>query len=385
MIQRLAPQAPAAFSRRLDVAASRNERALLDLILRHGCLGRAMLARETELTIQSVSRLIEGLEARGLVRRGDRISTRGNPSGGYGVELAPDGAFTLGVSLMTDALSIVLMNFRGEVLESRFEPREDMSAEAVLKAIQAAMEALIAAHVPDRSRMLGIGVAVTGYFLEGGRKLNPPEPLDDFALVDLQSMFAGRLGLPVIVENDASAAAVAESFLGVGRDHGTFAYIHFAGGVGGAIVVEGRLMRGARGNAGEVAGILPLDLFETRPTLTLLLRLCREAGVEVSSISELVARLDLDMPGVSLWREVVRAPLDAIVSALGAVADPEVIVLGGRLPTALAEALIADVRPFEIPRRGAPRPLPSLVPARVTGEPTALGAAVLPLKAHVFG
>jgi predicted NBD/HSP70 family sugar kinase len=81
----------------------------------------------------------------------------------------------------------------------------------------------------------------------------------------------------------------------------------------------------------------------------------------------------------------VRAPLDAIVSALGAVADPEVIVLGGRLPTALAEALIADVRPFEIPRRGALRPLPSLVPARVTGEPTALGAAVLPLKAHFFG
>ncbi len=375
---------PATFSRRLDVAASRNERALLSLILRYGTVGRSVLARETDLTIQSVSRLIEGLEARGLVQRGERISTRGNPSGGFGIELAPDGAYTLGVSLMTDALSVVLMNFRGEALESCFEPRSDMTAPAVLARVEDLARAMMGRHVADRSRMLGVGVAVTGYFLEDGRKLNPPAPLDDFALVDLRGMFSQRLGLPVIIENDASAASVAEGFLGVGRDHPTFAYVHFAAGVGGAVVVKGELMRGARGNAGEVAGALPPELFDSRPTMALLLEMVREAGGDLASISDLAARFSLDLPGVAAWRERVRAPLDVIISAVGSVVDPEVIVLGGRIPTALAQALIPAIAPFEMPRRGAPRPLPRIVPAQVAGEPTALGAAVLPLKAHLF-
>lgn len=376
--------APPAFSRRLDVAASRNERALLSLILRHGVIGRAELARETHLTIQSVSRLIEGLEARGLVRRGERISTRGNPSGGFGIELAPGGAFTLGVSLMTDALSVVLMNLRGEVVDSHFEPRRDMSAEAVLARVQDLLKTMSDQHVPDRSRLLGVGVAVTGYFVEDGRRLNPPAPLDDFALIDLRAMFSGRLGLPTIIENDASAAALAEGFLGVGRAHPTFAYVHFAAGVGGALVLNGELVRGARGNAGEVAGALPLRLFDDRPTMSLLLEMVRDAGVDISSISDLTARFAPDMPGVAAWRARVREPLDVIVSALGAVADPEVIVLGGRIPTALAQALIPAITPFQSPRRGAPRPLPPIVPAEVADEPTARGAAILPLKAHLF-
>lgn len=381
---RIGVETPAAFSRRLDVAASRNERALLELIRRHGPVGRAELAREAELTVQSVSRLTEALAQRGLVRFGERISTRGNPSGGFGVELAPDGAFTVGASILTDAVSVVLMDFRGQALESHYEPQADMRAAPALARIKALADGMIARHVPDRARVLGAGVAVTGYFMEDGRRLNPPAPLDDFALIDLPALFADRLGLPVMVENDAAAAAVAEGFLGVGRRHSSFAYVHMAAGVGGALVVDGRLMRGARGNAGEVAGVLPLDLFDDRPTLSLLLEMVRAEGATVASISDLAAGFDLDMPGVAAWRARVRRPLDTIVSALAAVADPEVIVLGGRLPVALAEALIPDIAPFEAPRRRAPRPLAPVVPAEVRAEPTALGAAVLPLKAHFF-
>ena len=151
MVKASTPKAPAAFSRRLDVAASRNERALLELVLRHGTVGRAELARETDLTIQSVSRLVDGLAERGLLRFGDRISTRGNPSGGYGVELAPDGAFTIGVSIMTDAVSVVLMNFRGDALETCYEPRLDMRADGVLTRVAALAEGMIGRHVSDLS------------------------------------------------------------------------------------------------------------------------------------------------------------------------------------------------------------------------------------------
>lgn len=383
-MDRGSPKAPPAFSRRLDVAASRNERILLDLIQRRGMAGRAELAREVDLTIQSVSRLVDGLAERGLVRFGEKVSARGNPSGGFGVELAPDGAFTLGVSIMTDALSIVLMNFRGEVLETHYEPQTSVRAEPMLARVAALADDMIERRALDRSRLLGAGVAVTGYFVEDGRRLNPPAPLDDFALVDLPPLLSQRLGMEVIVENDGGAAAVAESFLGAGRRFPNFAYVHFAAGVGGGVIVGGRLLRGAQGNAGEVAGVLPLELFDDRPTLALLLKMVRDAGSDATSIADLIARFDPHMPGVDAWLERVRAPLDMIISSLGAVVDPEAIVLGGRLPTALASRLIENITPFEASRRGAPRPLPPIIPAEIRGEPTALGAAVLPLKAHFF-
>lgn len=379
------PTPPSCFLRKhVNEAATPNERQLLDLVLRYGTVGRSVLAKETALTVQSVSRLVDGLVQRGLVRFGARVSERGNPASGLGVELVPEGAYTLGISIMTDAVSVVLMNFRGDILDARYEPQMDMHAEPLLARVETIAQQMIGRHVHDRSRLLGAGVAVTGYFVEDGRRLNPPEPLDDFALVNLPPLLSERLGLPVMLENDGAAAAIAESFLGAGRRFRSFAYLYFAAGVGGGIIADGRLLRGAQGNAGEVAGILPLDLFDDRPTLTLLLEMVRQSGQQVDSISDLLERFDTAMPGVEAWCKRVKAPLDMIVSAVGAVVDPQAIVLGGRLPKALAEKLIAGVTIYSAPRRQAARPQPILLPAEVDVEPTAVGAAVLPLKTHFF-
>jgi len=126
------------------------------------------------------------------------------------------------------------------------------------------------AETPEAGdRYFGIGVAITGFFVGRGARVNPPEALEDLALIDLDAVLYEAFRLPVWIENDGAAAAIGESLLGVGRWAPSFAYLYFATGFGGGLIVDGAPVRGAHGNAGEFSSVLPPPLFE-RPTLELL-------------------------------------------------------------------------------------------------------------------
>lgn len=375
---------PFSFMRKTGPAATENERVVLGMLLQCGGTSRTVLARRTALTTQSISRLVGALEERGLVRFGEKLSARGNGTSGHAVELVADAAFTLGISLMTDAISLAVMNFTGQVLEARYEPQPHMSRDAVLSRAEAIATDLLEKHVYDRTRLLGAGLAISGYFVDGSRRVNAPAALEEFALVDLGGMLGHRLGTKVIVENDGTAAAIAERMLGHGRDYSDFGYIHFDTGIGGGLILRGQSFRGSLGNAGELAGIVPIEQFDDRPTLDLLLRMVREAGVEVASISDLAERFDLSWPGVEAWIARVRRPLNAIVSALASVVDPQAIILGGRMPSALGTRIIEEIEVYSVPRRQAARPEPKFLPAAVRKDPAVIGAAALPLTEHFF-
>ena len=372
------------FLRRPDLrTASGNERQILDLVRRLGPVTRADLTRQTELTAQSISRLVDELIDRGLLRTGERIlKGRGQP--GVAVELVPEAAYTIGISIMTDAVAVVLMDFTGAALEEQLEPLSTMRRADVIDAIKRIVAGLIERRAIKPVRLFGIGVAITGYFIAAGTRVNPSAHLEDWALIDLREVLSDAFQLPVWVDNDGNAAATGESLFGVGRWTRSFAYIYVATGLGGGVVIDGNVIEGAAGNSGEFTGILPPNLRDDRPTLELLRQMINARGVEISSVSELIARFDPAWPGIEAWIERTRQPLIAIVSAIAAVLDPEAIVIGGRIPPALAKRLADETAFYAVPRRAHPRPLPKLVAAESTGDATAIGAAALPLKHHFF-
>ena len=375
--------APSFLRNSASVTATINERRVLDLVRRSGDVSRAELTRATDLTAQSISRIVEGLEARGLVQMGERvINGRGQPS--VQVRLAADALYTVGVSIMTDAVGVALTNFAGQVVEERRTTIEPMARDVVLDRIDADLADMLARNQVDRSRLFGVGVGVSGYFVGERGQVNPPEPLEDWALMDLEPIFAERIGAPVWIDNDGNAAAVGESLFGVGQWAPTFAYLFFTNGLGGGVVVNGEPLRGACGNAGEFAGILPLERLSERPTLELLRQMVVERGVEIENVQELVDRFDPQWPGVEAWIERARRPMSEIASAIFSVLDPHAIVLGGRMPKQLAELLISHIEFFNLPRRARPRPTPRVVASETSGDATALGAAAIPLKAHFF-
>lgn len=130
-----------------------------------------------------------------------------------------------------------LVDREGNVLEEREAPSPETSEEGVLAALDAAVEALL------DERVAAIGYGIPANLERGtGRILRAVNlPLDD---VDLASRSRERFGLPVGVENDASAATLAEWRFGAGRGTQNVVMLTLGTGVGGGIVIDGRLFRG---------------------------------------------------------------------------------------------------------------------------------------------
>jgi len=149
------------------------------------------------------------------------------------------------------------------------------------------------------------------------------------------------------------------------------------------VVIDGAVLRGAHGNAGEFAGMLPGPGLE-RGTLELLRQMLSEDGVVLADVSALVAAYDPSWPTIERWIARAAPGLSLIVSAITAIFDPQAVVFGGRLPRDLALRLIPQLRIDNQPRRGQVRPLPVLLPAAAMADASAVGAATLPLKACYF-
>ncbi|PPT99215.1 ROK family transcriptional regulator [Xanthomonas arboricola] len=361
---------------------SRNERDMLDRLRLAGVLTRADLSRGTGLTVQTAVRLIEGLQARGMVQMGDAVARLGRGKPGVAVSLNPAHGHTLGISIATDALTLALVDFSGSVRAVSELALTDTTLYGVLTQLQAADTALLA-RVDDAGPRLGIGVAMSGFFTGEDAFINPPEPLRALGQIALCPWLADAFEQPVWMDNDGSVAAAGEAMLGIGQRHRDFAYLYLSYGLGGGLVIDGQVMRGARGNAGEFAGMLPAQQLE-RATLELLRELLAEDGVSFADVRSLLAAYDPAWPAIERWIARSAPGVSLIVSAITSVCDPEAIVFGGRLPADLARRLIAAVQIDNLPRRGQARPLPLLLPAEAPADACAIGAATLPLKARYF-
>lgn len=355
-------------------------RRLLGLIRRHGTRSRSDLIGDTGLSGTAVFRATEELESLGLVRSGDTVARgRGQPSAT--IHIVPDAAFALGLSVMTDRADIVLLDLAGQVRARREISRPGMPRAAILDAA-----ARFAEEQPLRDRIVGIGLAVAGFFTEP-RIVNPAPELDDWALIDLEQVVLDRLGLPAMVENIAGASAIGERLLGVGADSESFCYVNVAAGFRVALVDKGQLMRGRYGNAGEIAGLFPLSGRET-PHLGDLQAMLARHGTVCDGISDLVTRFDPAWPGVDAWLAERAASFAWAFQTLRYMLDCETIVLGGRLPRDLARRIINAVAWPELSlpaRRGLRAPMTTLAVAQLEPELAApLGAASLILHRTLF-
>lgn len=356
-----------------------SESRVLRNVLRGEDVTQPAIVRATGLSQQTVSRLVTDLTDKGALRPGRKLASkrRGQPS--VTVEVTRDYAYSLGIGLMTDALSLVLMDFSGTVVDHAYFELPVMSRKAVFASIAQAREGFLQREPHARERLVGAGIGILGPCLDGKSRFNPPRALDEWAMVPIDDLFAEQLDMPCWVEGDGNAAAVGESFLGWGRTHANFVYIYIAAGLGGGIITDHRLLRGSHGNSGEIGRMLPWRSFHL-PTLETLLQSLRKCGVEVASVSEMLAKFDPDWPGVGEWVSNSREPFSLLCSAISALVDPEVIVFGGRLPASLADKLLPTIELFDDARREQPRPLPRLIASQMSFDACAVGAAMLPLE-----
>jgi predicted NBD/HSP70 family sugar kinase len=362
---------------------TRNQRALLDLIRRHQPILRSTLTDLTDLTQQSVHRLVGQIVDLGLLQVEQAApSGRGKPS--PRVSVNSDAANALGLLVNTDGAVLCLVDLSCRLVAERRVSMDMSSRAEALPRIRAEADRLIAEVGIDRGRLCGLGFTMPGYFA-APRCFNAPEPLRDWSLVDLTGELQALFGLDVLLENSATAGAIGEALNGVGREVASFAYLAFDYGFGGGIVIDGTAMTGHNGNAGEFSTVFTGPGEDAdRPALHPLVRTLRAHGVAVAGVEDLRHRFDPDWPGVADWIDRIMPQLDRIVIGLQGILDPEAIVFGGQIPPALAEMLIARVRCPRRARYDAGLPRPRLLPSRAEGDPAATGAALKALKAQFF-
>ncbi len=352
------------------------ERLLLNTVRRQGETTRARLIQLTGLTGPAVFRATEDLAGRGLLVIGEPVAAgRGQPS--HVVRLRADARATLGLAVMTDHAEAVLMDFTGAI-----RARRDVGAIGMARAEVVA----IAETTISPGSVLGVGLAIAGFFTGQPGAVNPAAELDDWALIDLGARVGDALDAPILVENIANAAAVGERMLGVGAWAKSFVYLNFAHGFGGGLILNGELARGSHGNAGELGAIMEMANLPS-PSLASLRETLAAHGVETASIGDLVTRFQLDWPGVDAWIEAYAPTISFVANIMHYAVDCDAIVLGGRLPPALGERLVAEIRWLHderAPRRGVPLPRPKVVRAEVASSAAAVGAAALLLQRDYF-
>ena len=364
------------------LTVSQNERDLLDLVRRHGTTTRADLGRYTGLTAQSVMRLVDDLVERGMLQLGKPLPlARGKPA--VAVTVDSSYAYSIGVSITTDSIALCLIDFAGNPLAHHEEPMPQRGLKALLKRIDTLATRLLRKCDIDGNQLFGIGVGMTGFFIGDGSRMNPPTPLDDIALIEINTLLAETTGYPVWLDNDGSVAAIGESLYGLGSRYRDFAYYYFGHGFGGGLILKGRCYRGRHGNGGEFSGMLPALGLE-RAALETLRTMVVADGTELPTIRALVDGYDPAWPAIERWIERVAPGLSAITSAVVAILDPAAIVLGGRIPKDLATRLIPHIAIDNASRRGHMRPQPDILFAETVQDAVAIGAASLPFKECFF-
>jgi len=356
-----------------------SEREILKLVFWGRNINQRVIVDTTKIPQQTVSRVVKSLLDRGVLYQTDRISSssRGNPS--FELETTPSFAYSLGLSILLDAIGVALMDFAGNVIETQLKELDDMSIENVIFHSETIISDLIEKNRIDNSKILGIGVGISGFFSSMDGKMNTHHMIEEWAQVDILDIVSSRFKLPTWVVNDATGAAAGEGIAGVGRNYKNFVYLFISTAFGGGLVSNNEVLRGTYGNAGELGDMLPSKIY-SHPNLALLKRILIKNNIEVSSIYEMNKNFDINWPGVDEWIYKVQDSLDLVTTACSALLDTQAIVLGGHIPSALAEKVIPRIDVYAQFRRGEKRPLPKIVTSGVKETPVAVGAASLPLR-----
>ncbi len=231
-----------------------NTAVILDCLRLNAPLSRADISNRTGLNRSTVSSIVSGLVQQGLVRETELQKARlGRP--GMALELSPDGACAIGTEIGVDFCSISLTNFVARpIWRKRVTVDPKIGQIAFIERVGDLVQEALGHGGPSDSKPLGIGVGVPG-LVDIARGELQFAPNLKWSNVPLRDLLAQRFDLPVFVENDANAAALGEYYFGVARGVENFIYLSADVGLGGGIVLGGKLFRGSGGYAGEVGHI----------------------------------------------------------------------------------------------------------------------------------
>ena len=380
-----------------------HERLILHTVRRFGEIPSADLVRETGLSVQSVSRIVNRLLGLELLEKRERRRVKGKvgqPS--VPLALKPESAYAIGVKIGRTSLDIVAIDFEGKV-QGLVEHKYGYPDPAfVLPQVHAGITSILSGFsAAQQARIVGIGVvAPYGLGERRGEMKSPASLARKWASTDVRAAVETEHDFPVWYEHDAKAACLADMLLHrpTSRPR-TYLYVFLGTIVGGGMVVDGTLWHGPYGYAGAIGPmpvpasldpkaaserlfVVPLLRVASRYVLNEMLAgagyepgsvLPSDAPSEEFTVPEEISQI------VDDWIERASDALGiAILSAISTI-DLEAVVVDGALPAPVLANLVARVTAKMDQHDFTGLIRPQLVRGDLGNRARAMGGALLPL------
>jgi predicted NBD/HSP70 family sugar kinase len=326
-----------------------NERTVLEAIRADAPISRAEISRRAGISKPTVSIALQSLLEAGLVREARADPAR--PSyGAVFFESVPEAAFVVGLDVGARFVRGALCDLRGTIRARQDVEQRGPSADEVVATVGQLSESLLENAEVDPALVDTTVVGVPGVIdaVAGRVHITHFASLEGFTL---GAALGARLGRPVLLENDINLAALGEQRQGIAQGVENFVFLSIGTGLGAGIVLHGELHRGRNGAAGEVDFALAGLGEEVDPCAsavsTLAERMVAANGqTAIAPPYEARAIFAAARAGDEVARAVVDETARRIALHIGpiaAVADVELVVLGGGLGTN-GDLLLAPVR-----------------------------------------
>lgn len=358
----------------------------MSLVRRHGSLAKADIARRTGLSPQTVSVIMRALERDSLLVRGEPVRGRvGQPS--IPMALNPDAVYSIGLKIGRRSADLVLVDFVGRVRKQLRETFAYPLPGSIVAFVAAGLHALTEElDSGQRKRIVGLGIAAPFELWNWLEQVGaPPDEMDSWRDFDFASAMAGITDLPVVIQNDATAACGAELVFGRGRDFADFAYIFVGSFIGGGLVLNHAVFAGRTGNAGAFGPIMvpgidgqPEQLLN-RASIFALENSLKNAGIDPSP---LWLRPD-EWPDyenfLTEWIDETARNIAISIVSIAAVVDIEAVLIDGGFPNSVRRQMVEAIQKafMKLDRQGIREP--RIVEASVGHEARVIGGATLPI------
>jgi predicted NBD/HSP70 family sugar kinase len=334
----------------------RNRERVVGVLRMLGATSQADIARATGLSRTTVSTLVASLKDSGLVFEIDpKASDARGGRPGIQLVLRESSRAVIGIDFGHSHIRVAVADLAHNVLAERMgELDVNHRAFDALDASARMVDEVLAESGLSRDVVICAGIGIPGPVDRARGTVGSATILPGWLGLRIASEMEQRLGVPVEIENDANCGALAELTWGAGRDCTNFAYIKAATGIGAGLVVDGRLLRGASGTAGEI-GHTTLD--ESGPLCYCGNRGCLETVASAQAILQLVGNghpetltlgrvIELAGQGDVRCRRAISdagREIGVAVAGLCNLINPERVIVGGLLSRA-GDLLLQPIR-----------------------------------------
>lgn len=333
-----------------------NRRVVLEAIRIDGPLERAGIVARTGLAVQTVSNIVNELIEDGFVKKCPATPDRLGPPA-HPLDIEPDGAFSIGLSLDQRSVLGCVANLAGQTLASENLSIEGLSGADAFQRICSLIDRLRAAPGKTRSFILGVGIAVSGPFGVRSYLMDGPTSAPIWLTNAIVDELSSEIGLPIELCNDSTASTIGQRIYGGAKDIDSFAHLFVGFGVAVGYFLSNRIYCGADGNAGEIGHtmLMPgghtcfcgsegcleqyLSLYSARHHL----------GVDVFSeagLDRFCERLADPDPEMRQWLDEAAEVFRRAVHMIEQLLDPGCIVVGGYIPRSVLEAILTAAMPL---------------------------------------